>query len=101
MNATPDYAVLFVKMAAGLILVVVLAVVLIRFVLPHTRRLGWGRGRLPDWAVVLARFSVEPRKHLYVVRVLQRYFLLGASENSLSVVSELSKAEGEKLEASS
>lgn len=94
----PDFAVLFIKMAAGLILVVVLAVVLIRFVLPRTGLGRWGRGRIPDWAVVLGRYPLEPRKHLYVVRVFERYFLLGAAENSLSCLGELSKAEGEKFE---
>ncbi len=87
-------------MIVGLVLVLALALVLMRFVLPRSS-LGkrWGRGRGPAWVTLLDRFTLEPRKHLYLVKVVERYWILGSSENSLHLVGELSKSEGEKIES--
>ncbi len=86
MQATPDFALLFVKMTAGLILVLVLAVVLIRYVLPKTRIGSWGK-RYGGWATVVGRLTLEPRKSLCLVKVAERYFILGMTEGTLSLVS--------------
>lgn len=94
MQMTPDFATLFVKMLAGLILVLGLAVVLVRFFLPRAR---WGRRRV-GWAEVVDRLVLEPRKSLYLVKVAERYLLLGASDHALHLVGELSRTEGEKIE---
>lgn len=98
MPTTPDFAWLFLKTVAGLILVLGLAIVLIRYVLPRVPFGRFGRRRA-GWARVVDRFVLEPRKNLYLVKVAERYFLLGSGENSLSLLSELSKTEGEKIES--
>jgi flagellar biosynthetic protein FliO len=95
MTQTPDFTWLFIKMIAGLILVLALAILLIRVVLPRTRL---GRMRRAGWAQVIGHYPLEPHRNLYVVKVLERYLLLGSSEHSVNLVAELSKAEGEKIE---
>lgn len=93
---TPDFTWLFLKMIAGLVLVLALAVILIRFVLPRTRL---GRSRAPAWGRVIDRLPVEPQKSLYLVKIVGRYFVLGVSERSVNLVTEIPPAEGEKIEA--
>lgn len=97
MTPTPDFTWLFIKMIAGLVLVLALAIVLIRFVLPRTRL---GRSRRPSWAQLIDRLPLEQHRTLYVVKILERYFVLGSSEHSFSLITELSKPEGEKIESS-
>ncbi|MBI2066633.1 MAG: flagellar biosynthetic protein FliO [Deltaproteobacteria bacterium] len=101
MEGTPDFAALFMKMIAGLVLVLVLAVVFIRFILPRTGLVGgrfWGRRGQGIEVKVLERVVLEPKKSLYIVKLLERYFLLGSAEQSLNLITELSKNEGEQLE---
>ncbi len=101
MNTTPDFAWVFVKMIAGLLLVLGLAIVLIRYILPRTRLGGkgiWGRGRKEGLVSVIDRYPLEPQKNLYLVKVAGRYFLIASAPNSLTPVVELSQGEGEKLE---
>lgn len=93
MQNTPDFTWLFVKMILGLLLVLGLAVFFVRFVLPRTR-LGKGRGR--NWAELLDMVRLDQSRSLYLVKIVERYFVLGAAEHSLQIVTELSKEEGEK-----
>lgn len=98
-NATPDFAWLFVKMVAGLFLVLILAVFLIRVLLPRLsgKKGLWGRSKpLGEWATVLDRLTLEPKKHLYLIQVAKRHFLIGSSENSLNLIAELPDFTGEK-----
>lgn len=96
MTPTPDFTWLFVKMLAGLILVLGLALVFMRFVLPRTRL---GRNRGSDWARILDIVRIDPHRSLYLVKIVERYFVLGTGgtgENSLHLITELSAAEWEK-----
>lgn len=95
--AAPDFTWLFVKMVAGLVLVLGLAVVFVRFVLPRTRL---GRQRNVSWARILDRLTLEPHKNLYLVKMGDRYLVLGATEHSIQMVTEIAKSEGEKIESS-
>lgn len=95
MNAAPDFTWLFIRMMAGLILVLGLAIVLIRFVLPRTR-LTRMRGK--GWVTVVDRFSVGRDSHLMLVKIAEKYLVLGAAGSSVNLITELSKSEGEKLE---
>ena len=95
MTSTPDFAWLFVKMIAGLVLVLVLVVVLVRFVLPRTR---FGRRRTASWGSLVDRIAIDSERSLCLVKVLERYFVLGVSGQSFQLITELSKTEGEKIE---
>ena len=99
METTPDFTVLFVKMLAGLVLVLILAVVLIRYLLPRSRFSFLKGGKRSDWVSVLNQFSLGPRKTLYLIKVASRYFLLGAGENSLNLVGELNETDMQKIQA--
>ena len=58
--------------------------------------LRWLARRLPrsqSAMRVLARHQLEPRRSLYVVEVVGRYFLLGSAETGLSLVAELGAGE--------
>ncbi|MBI2083110.1 MAG: flagellar biosynthetic protein FliO [Deltaproteobacteria bacterium] len=97
MEGTPDFAWLFIKMIAGLILVLALAIVLIRYVLPRTGA-RWGRRPKDGWVRIVDRFALEPRKSLYLVKIAERYLVLGTGEGSLSLIQELTAEEGGKIE---
>ena len=100
--ATPDTAVdftwLFFKMLMALGAVSIFAVLVLKYAAPHlsfTRR--YQQGKVFD---VLARFSLEPKRHLYLTKIAERYFVLGTSESGINVITELSKEEAEKHESS-
>ncbi|HEX5035685.1 MAG TPA: flagellar biosynthetic protein FliO [bacterium] len=95
MQTTPDFTWLFIKMVIGLTLVIGLALFLFRFVLPKTRFSRF-RGGVP-WASLEDAVRLDHTKSLYLVKILERYFVLGASEHALNVITELSHDEGEKI----
>lgn len=96
MTATPDFTWLFVNMVIGLVLVLALAFVLFRYVLP---RMGLARRfkRGVPWAALEDVVRLDSRNTLYLVKVLERYLVLGVSENAFSLITELSPADGEKI----
>ncbi len=96
MNPTPDFTWLFVKMIIGLVLVLGLALVFFRYVLPRTK---FARRGSASWASVEDAVRLDAHKSLYLVKILERYFVLGASEQSLQLITELSAPEGEKIAA--
>lgn len=82
-----DFTWLFVKMISALIVVCVLAIILLKYAVPRVgffRKFSGGR-----YIEVLARQSLDQRKHLYVVKVGGRYSLIGASEHGVNLVMEL------------
>lgn len=94
-TASPDFLWLFLKMVAGLVVVLGLALLLIRYLLPRGR---WGRGKKAKWATVVGRIMLEPRKGLYLLKVAGRYLVVGSTEQSMALLAELTKAEGEEIE---
>jgi flagellar biogenesis protein FliO len=95
MTPTPDFTWLFVKMVIGLVLVLGLALVLFRYVLPRTR-FGRFRKGVP-WASLEDAVRLDQNRSLYLVKILERYFVLGASEHGLALITEVSSTEGEKI----
>jgi flagellar biogenesis protein FliO len=64
-------------------------------VLAALARRGVGIGRAPGGArlQVIERLALSPRRHLYLVRVDERVFLLGAAEaGALSLIAELDRS---------
>lgn len=97
MEATPDFTWLFVKMVIGLVLVIGLALFLLRYVLPRTRLVRFRNGS--PWASLEDAVRLDHTKTLYLVKILERYFVLGATEQGLNLITELSRDEGEKASA--
>ena len=96
MNTTPDFTWMFIKTVAGLVLVLALAFVLIRFVLPKSRL---ARSRKDSWVHLIDRIPIDRHLQIYLVKILGRYLVLGASESSVNVITEIAQTEGEKIES--
>lgn len=88
-----DFTWLFLKMIGALGVVSVLAIVILKYVVP---RLGFTK-RFHQGKVfrVLNRFQLEPRKTLYLVNIGKRYLVLGVADSGIQVVTEVTKEEAE------
>src|SRR5689334_8891331 len=72
-----------------LIGILVLAYVVLRYVLPKL----YGTEQLRSGPMtVVARYSLEPRKNLYIVQVGKEYFLVGTSETNVQFLTSLESA---------
>ena len=89
-----DYTGLFVKVCVALVLVIILAGVFIKYVLP---RMKGFRHVSKSGIEILDRQSLEPRKHIYLVKAGERHLLVGTADQSASLLGELSKDEVEKM----
>ena len=78
-----------VKLLFVLAGVLLMAYVVTRHWLP--RMMGAGRPAIGPMSVV-ARYTIEPRKTLYIVRAGSEYVLLGCSEGQISFLKDLPAA---------
>ncbi|MBI2339099.1 MAG: flagellar biosynthetic protein FliO [Deltaproteobacteria bacterium] len=81
---------LFVKTIAAMAVVIGLAFLLLRYVLPRfygTVRSGGSRIK------ILERFGLEPRKGLYIVRVGNKQALIGTSDHSVNKLMDLEESD--------
>jgi flagellar biogenesis protein FliO len=76
----------YLKESVAILLVVV---VLAAFLLYAARRAGVGRAMGP--IELLARLPLEPRRSVYVVRVLDRVLIIGSSEAGLAKLGQLAR----------
>lgn len=85
-----DFTWLFLKMIFAMIVVIALAILILRYVVP---RLGIHRGisRRTDFRIV-DRIPLDARKSLFVLEVEGRRLLLGASDNHVGLVADLGEA---------
>jgi flagellar biosynthetic protein FliO len=68
-------------------LVSVLAVIILKYVVP---RLGFaGKLQAGKYIHLISRFSLDPKKSLWIVRVGTRHFLLGSGESAVNTLAEL------------
>lgn len=82
---------LFVKTLVAMIIVIVLAFVFIRYIMP---RLHWGRGlRKGSNITILERQALEARKHLYLVRVGRKTVLIGTADQRISKIMDVETEE--------
>lgn len=82
MSSLSDY----LKESVAILLVVM---VLAAFVLYAARRAGVGRAMGP--VELLARLPLEPRRAVYVVRILDRVLIIGSSEAGLAKLGQLGR----------
>jgi flagellar biogenesis protein FliO len=78
--------------------VLLLAFFVLRFAIP--RFFGIDHFRSGPISVV-ARFSLEPRKNLYIVQIGKEYFLVGTSETNVQLLTSLDSGKLELLLAQS
>lgn len=86
--ATPDlsYGWLFIKMILAMGVVIGLAIVLIRYVLP---RMTLGRGSTGTSIRIIERAGLEPRKGLYLIEVEGKRVLIGTSDQRITKLMDL------------
>lgn len=95
--ATPETAIdftwLFIKMMASLVIVCIVAFVSLKYVVP---RLGLVK-KYSDtrFISIIAKYSLSQKRHLYIVRVGEKYSLVGSSEVGISKVMDLDKKDVE------
>ena len=99
--ATPataiDFTWLFIKMLFVLGIVSVLAVLLLKYAVPHLgfmRRLTRG-----TFFTVYARQALEPRKSLYLIGIGKRYLVIGTADHGINVLAELTETQARELGA--
>lgn len=88
-----DFTWLFIKTLLAMIVVIALAVVALRFLLPRLTLNRQIKGKTPF--KILDRLPLDAKKGVYVVEVEGRRLLLGASENYVGLITELEGHEGE------
>ncbi|QQR79689.1 MAG: flagellar biosynthetic protein FliO [Deltaproteobacteria bacterium] len=96
-NSTPDFTWMFIKMLGGLGIVIALAFVLLKYVLPKTRLQKF---RKHPWLEVIDRVPLSVKSSVYLVKLSGRYLTLGVSESSVNLITEISQEEGRAIEKS-
>jgi flagellar protein FliO/FliZ len=82
----------YVKLLLVLAGILILVYLSIRFWIPKLTGLG---GLSSGPIRVLARFPLEPRKGLYIIKAGKQHFLIGTSENGIHCLASLDPADVE------
>jgi flagellar biosynthetic protein FliO len=93
--ATPvsaiDFTWLFVKMLLFLGVICIAALIILKFLVP---RMGFMKRLTRDgFAKVIARQVIEPRKHLYLVKIGEKYLVIGTADHGINLITELARGE--------
>jgi flagellar biogenesis protein FliO len=92
-KGTVDFTWLFLKTLLAMIVVIALAVIALRFLLPRLTLNRQIKGRTQF--KILDRLPLDAKKGIYVVEVEGRRLLLGAGENYVGLITELKGREAE------
>lgn len=88
-----DFTWLFVKMIIALVAVCLFAVLVLRYLVP---KIGlFKRYSANRYVEIIARQPLDHRKNLYIIKVGQKYALVGASDQSVNMIMELKKEDVE------
>lgn len=85
---TVDFTWMFLKMMVVLVVICIAAVLVLKYAVPRWgvfRRLSGGQ-----IIKILARTSLDGRRNVWVVKVGERHFLLGAGDGGVNCLAELS-----------
>lgn len=86
-----DFTWLFLKMLLVLGIVSVLAVLILKYAVPHIGLMK--RFQQGSYFRVLGRYVLEPRRSLYLISVGRRYFVIGVADHGINLIAELSERE--------
>jgi len=86
-----DFTWLFLKMLLALGIVSILAVLILKYAVPHIGLMK--RFQKGGYFRVLGRYLLEPRRSLYIVEVGGRYLVIGVSDHGINLVTELTQKE--------
>ncbi|MBL7685696.1 MAG: FliO/MopB family protein [Deltaproteobacteria bacterium] len=85
-NTTVDFTWLFIKMILAMAIVCLAAFGVIKYLLPKAR---FVRNAKDSDIEILERYPLEPRKNLYLIKVKNKYSLIGSSESGLNALLQL------------
>jgi flagellar biogenesis protein FliO len=87
-----DFTWLFIKMLLVLAIVSIFALLILKYAVPHFGK-TFHKGQ---YFTVLGRYVLEPKKSLYLVSIGKRYLVIGAADNGISLITDVSKEEVEE-----
>ena len=89
-----DFTWLFIKMLLVLGIVTVLAILILKYAVPHIGMVKrFQRGK---YFRVRGRYVLEPRRSLYLIEVGGRYLVIGVADHGINLITEISAEEAEK-----
>lgn len=89
-----DFTWLFVKMLFVLGIVTILAILILKYAVPHIGLMK--RFQKGNYFRVMGRYQLEPRRSLYLITVGGKYFVIGSAEHGINLISELTEKEAFK-----
>ena len=84
----PDFSGLFLQMMVVLALVCVVAFGVLRYILPRLPMAN--RFQKNQFIQIVARQHLDQRRQLWISKVGERYFFLGATDHQITLISEVS-----------
>lgn len=78
---------LFLKTIIALGIVIVISIIFLRVVMPKIYRTRFTRGTKN--IEVIDFYNLAPKKQLFIIKVINRYLLIGVSENNINLICEL------------
>lgn len=85
-----DFGWLFLKTVAAMVLIIGLAILFIRYVMP---RLQVGQLRSGKNIQIIERSGLEPKKGLYIIRVGSKLALVGTTEHAIGKIFDLEESD--------
>lgn len=86
-SSAVDFTFLFIKMIAALVVACVLAILVVRYILP---RLNFAKKFQSDQHIkILSRISLGPKQYLYLVKIYEKCILLGATDHGINKIADL------------
>jgi flagellar biogenesis protein FliO len=86
-----DFTWLFLKTIFAMIVVIALAIVVLRYIIP---RIGLHRKRGVTTDIhIVDRVPLEAKKMLYIIEVEGRRLLIGSSEHQMNLIAELERSD--------
>lgn len=82
-----DFSWLFLKMIFALIIVCIVAIVILKYAVPRTGLLKKFTGG--KYISIIARHSLDHRKHLFIIKVGSKYMLIGAADHGINLIRDL------------
>jgi len=86
-----DFTWAFLRMMAALVVVCIAAILVLRYWVPRLSLRGRGPKQSPF--ELLARFGLEHKRALYLMKIAGKNYVLGASEGGIHKITELTEEE--------
>lgn len=92
-SSAVDFTWLFIKMLLVLVIVSIVAILILKYAVPHFGFLKpFQKGQ---YFTVLGRYTLEPKRSLYLVNIGKRYLVIGVADSGINLITEITKEEAE------